>query len=345
MSQEILPVIKLEGSPEQIGRQHGELLKDRIQACFSFYTGQLFKNPNFDFHHYGDLYLKQIGDFSPAYEAEIRALAMGAGMEPWQIAVLNARSEIFLQASAEYIHQCTALYFEDTRLLGQTWDWMSSCEDFMVLLDVTLENGHKFLTLTEAGIIAKIGLNSSGLGVCLNILFGKEPVTGVPIHILLRAVLDSQSLDEARQTLNNAPFGCYSNMLVADSDGGCFDFEFAGKVMKEAVYDSPPAAHTNHYLACDELNDETPHLDNSLKRFNKATRLSESYKAHCVNSMKKILTDPQGGEDAICKKHAPFFDGMDHGTVCSLVMDLPNREMHITHGNPYQNPFKAHRLE
>ena len=344
MTREILPVIKLEGSPEQIGLAHGQILRDRIHDCFAFYTRQLFKNPNFDFEKHGRLYLEAIGNFSPAFETEIRALARGAGMEPWQIAVLNARSEIFLQASAEFIHQCTSLYFEEQKLLGQTWDWMSSCEDFMVLLDITLENGLRILTLSEAGIIGKIGFNSKGLGVCLNILFGKKPVDGVPIHILLRSVLESQSLEEARRTLNQASFGCYSNMLIGDASGGWFDYEFAGKSLKEAFYSSKPPAHTNHYLASGEMNEDTPHLDNSVKRFDKARQLSGLCEEQTVEAMKKILTDPQGGEDAICKRHTPFFEGLEHGTICSLVMDLPKREMHITHGSPYHHNFIKHAM-
>ena len=45
-----------------------------------------------------------------------------------------------------------------------------------------------FATLTEAGMLAKIGLNDAGLGVCLNLLntTADGGLDGTPIHLLLR---------------------------------------------------------------------------------------------------------------------------------------------------------------
>ena len=57
-----------------------------------------------------------------------------------------------------------------------------------------------FVTLCEAGTLAKIGLNDAGLGVCLNLLRSSEDGghDGTPIHILLRQVLATcRSVDEA----------------------------------------------------------------------------------------------------------------------------------------------------
>ena len=50
-----------------------------------------------------------------------------------------------------------------------------------------------FVTLTEAGILAKIGLNDAGLGVCLNLLdtTADGGLDGTPIHLLLRQVLET----------------------------------------------------------------------------------------------------------------------------------------------------------
>ena len=60
-------------------------------------------------------------------------------------------------------------------------------------------------TLTEAGILGKIGLNDAGLGVCLNLLSttadgGRD---GTPIHVLLRQMLQScRSVDDAIELLD-----------------------------------------------------------------------------------------------------------------------------------------------
>lgn len=57
----------------------------------------------------------------------------------------------------------------------------------VILLEIDQTPRPNILMATEAGIVGKIGLNSEGLGVCLNLL-GPEHNTmrGVPIHIILR---------------------------------------------------------------------------------------------------------------------------------------------------------------
>ena len=56
--------------------------------------------------------------------------------------------------------------------------------------------------------------------------------------------------------------------------------------------------------------------------------------------MMTVLTDQQ----AEWPIRRPFTESHPHlgieraGTVCSLVMDLRNREMHITRGNPIDHP-------
>ena len=55
-------------------------------------------------------------------------------------------------------------------LLAQNWDWHPDQRDAMVLLTTTDESGHRVLALTEAGMLAKTGLNSAGVGLCVNML-------------------------------------------------------------------------------------------------------------------------------------------------------------------------------
>ena len=54
-------------------------------------------------------------------------------------------------------------------LLAQNWDWHPDLSASTVIWIVEHDDSW-FATLTEAGILAKIGLNDAGLGVCLNIL-------------------------------------------------------------------------------------------------------------------------------------------------------------------------------
>ena len=75
-------------------------------------------------------------------------------------------------------------------LLAQNWDWHPDAAASTVVWIVEHEHGW-FATLTEAGMLAKIGLNDAGLGVCLNLLntTADGGLDGTPVHLLLRRTL------------------------------------------------------------------------------------------------------------------------------------------------------------
>jgi isopenicillin-N N-acyltransferase-like protein len=81
--------------------------------------------------------------------------------------------------------------------------------------------GGWFVTLTEAGIVGKIGLYQSGLGVCVNALRTDRDGIGVatPIHVLLRLLLErSTTLADAEQLLLSTPTSASVAITVVQAD-------------------------------------------------------------------------------------------------------------------------------
>lgn len=340
--------IKFTGSPREIGLQHGQQLRNRIQLTWEFYSQILFGNKLAFLEDYGNRYLEVIRAFSNRYGIEIEAIAEGSNLSPWQIAVLNARTEIFHCVNqARTVNECTALFFPSSRTLGQNWDWMEQLEPLMVLMEMEQEDGHKILQLTEPGIIGKIGFNSKGIGVCLNIMTGSESPVSVPIHILLRSALDGKNIDEIYNHFNQLKHGTYSNILLADEKGRFIDMEFAGTSMKVVDYGNMLPLHTNHYLSelRDARNNENDLLyDNSTIRYERGRVLLDNVSADSgVPELKSILMDRENPDNAICASFRPVF-GLPVGTVSSIVMNLPNRTIYITAGNPQRNDYQAFSL-
>lgn len=73
-----------------------------------------------------------------------------------------------------------------TALLGQTWDWGRPLENLAVLMQLKISENHTIQMLTEPGIIGKIGLNSHGIGTCLNILWINQPLRRLLWHWIRR---------------------------------------------------------------------------------------------------------------------------------------------------------------
>jgi isopenicillin-N N-acyltransferase-like protein len=108
-------------------------------------------------------------------------------------------------------------------LMGQNWDWSPDQRDAMLLLETTDERGHRVLTLAEAGMLAKTGLNSAGVGMCLTMLAcdadgpaaGRPP--GVPYHVLARAVLEADCLAWATRSVCRSPRNASVNLLIGEA--------------------------------------------------------------------------------------------------------------------------------
>lgn len=327
------PLIELSGSPREIGLAHGKQLKERIKKTLAFYK-TIFKKEDKLILEQAAHFQKIITKTFPQYAEEIEAIAQGAELDPLWIYALNARTEILSFGTQE----CTVAYFKESAILGENWDWAETLESLAVLLKITRPDGHTILMMTEPGIIGKIGLNSAGLGVTLNLLECPAKLDGVPIHVMLRAILDSPSLTEAQSVILRAPNGKASNVLIGDAHGNSLDVEFAGK---DLFMLNPPESifvHTNHYLATPFPKKEN--LASSHARYERATTLSKKLSGKTMAEMKQLLLDQENKELPICRPYLPSKYTSSIGTICSIIMDLRKREMQITKGSPLKQKFE-----
>ncbi len=326
------PEIKISGSPEELGYAHGAALASQIEANIDFYA-KVFKKPQGAIFERARHFREVIRAYQPAYCQEIEAIAAGARIrEPLWIYALNARSEILALTPSGTIQECTALYFRPSAVLGQNWDWARPAEETTVLMQVRVTPDLTIQMLAEPGIIGKIGLNSYGVGACLNILLVDKPLDGVPIHIVLRAVLESRTLGEARAAMQRAGFGKASNILCGDREGNCLDMEFAGDESFLLQPDGPAMVHTNHYLG-KPLNAETENFHNSNRRYQVARARAATLTDFSLDEMKAILSDRSDPEYPIWRAYQPDEDLLDVGTVATIVMDLKAGKLHVRKGN------------
>ena len=338
--QDPILTVAASGSPSEIGHAQGEALRERIAATIEIYRHVFEKSEDF-IKTRASLFEKRIRAFGPDLAEEIDAMAEAAGQPSHWLYALNARSEFLADDIHTALPECTALYDPTTCVLAQTWDWIDRLEPLFFVLDVTRPNGHRLLTVTEPGIVGKIGLNAAGVGVCLNFLSFEAALDGVPIHVVLRAMLEARTLKEARLRADAAGAGKAANMLVGAADGQYFDLEFAGA----EVWDAPltqdrPFVHTNHYLS---------HAipagfvrENSQARFDRASDLARSPVG--VSEAAALLSDRDGSQNAICSGYLPYLFNAKVGTVCTCLMDLKARELHVRPGPNPEGIFERFAL-
>jgi isopenicillin-N N-acyltransferase-like protein len=185
----------------------------------------------------------------------------------------------------------------------------------LVILQSYDEQGRTFTTLTEGGMLAKIGMSKGGLAIGLNILRsvtdGATP--GVPVHVVLRHLLSCQSVAEARLALahiQTLKFGAASNIPVADAMGEVACFEISPGGWDEVKPVDGCVVHTNHFL-CESLSDQQSPMGlalSSTPRLISGLRHAAAVKQGQLigfEELQNFLRDESDGLWSICRSPDP----------------------------------------
>ena len=262
------PLIEVSGAPRERGRQYGRLAAERIRKGIAHYSAQL-ERLNLDRAGVAALvraYTPMIERFDPTHLEEMQGIAAGAGIELADVVLLNARTEILKLAEkpelrAALADGCTAVAVmpdatADRRLIhAQNWDWKAECVETAVVLHIRRDNAPDILTFTEAGALARSGMNSAGIGITANYLQSDRDYReiGVPLALIRRKVLQQEYVALAMQAVHATQKSAANNMMVSGSrqDGAAIaiDFECAPDEAFQVYAEAGLLVHANHFVS------------------------------------------------------------------------------------------------
>lgn len=179
----------------------------------------------------------------------------------------------------------------------------------------------------------------------LNFLDSGRSPDGVPVHVILRAILDSSTIDEALKTIEPFKGGKSANILMGDANGKHVDIEFANDRVYHPAAESSVFIHTNHYLGDEGLNKDVEKLASSFARYERGIEVARGVENSSIDEMKAILLDRASGDLPICRHYVADPDIGNVGTTCTVIMDLEDLELHITRGNPLNNIFERIKVQ
>jgi len=342
-----MPLIPVAGDARARGLQHGESLRETIQTCRSIYDAT-FKLPEPEVAERASHFESVTRAWHPELAAEIDAIAEGSGQPSHWIWALNARSEIMSYTGAQE-SECTSVWSPTMNVLAQNWDWMQPLEPITVVLDATHADGHRVVTVTEPGIVGKVGMSSAGTAVGLNFLFSPERLEGVPVHVLLRALLDARSKSDAETAIATAGSGRSAHVFLAYADGSGSSIEYTGSDMWRADSTSEPLLHTNHFVNGGDAGAALPQGlggENSEARYERSLDYVASKGVDDHDSIRGLLDDSDHALFPICRPWAesPTLPGVETGTVCAVVMRLGDGEIDVRRGPDPAGPWQTHRV-
>ncbi|MEB4615863.1 C45 family peptidase [Leucobacter sp. M11] len=347
------PSIRISGTAYERGFAYGTAAKDRIAKTVSSYRAVYAAYAGLDWAAARDVasgFTPAIEAFEPRYLAELSGLAAGSGFALDEILAINCRTEIMFSGLAKQMlaGECSAFAAlpERTRsggtLIGQNWDWLPFSTETVVVLEVEQADRPNFVTVVEAGLLAKFGMNSAGLGLATNALVSDrdDGQPGVPYHLLLRGVLDCSTLAEAMNLLSSHRRASSANYLIASADGFAVDMECLPGRGATAAPLTPSGgylAHTNHLLS-PSLRDRDvllPVQTDTLIRLQSIERDLRITTGVSVESLTGALRSHADYPSSVCTHVTEGSEKpMNSMTVASGIMDLSNRRMWLADGQP-----------
>lgn len=220
-----MPVLRLAGTPYEMGYQHGALLKDRIREFFTedvlgYLNSEEKKRVRSAFPHcalieYFRSKAESLEKYIPEdYRQELKGLSEACGLSYGDVLLMHTVIDIASESR-----------------FGLSAKFRLSLVETRVIIFYSPESGNKFVTVGHPGIIGALtGMNEKG--VTLDEIGGKktqEFARGIPILFLLRQWLQyADSPYDAIRIVSSSQRTIADSVVVADirtNEGCVIDFD------------------------------------------------------------------------------------------------------------------------
>jgi isopenicillin-N N-acyltransferase like protein len=363
----VYPRIYVNGDPRERGRSYGEQARDRIAVTRDGYENAFRELAGIGWSQAAEAalqYTEPVERHAPHVMEELKGIAEGAGLTLGDVLAINARTEVIWAATARQAEteraslarECTALALLSARtasgipLAAQNWDWLVHCFDSAVVLEVE-QPGElpNFVTTVEAGLLAKVSLNSAGLTVLTNALVtsADRGAPGIPFHVMLRLLADCQTVTDALQLVQTLPRSSSANYMIVHGDDVAINIEAAPGDYTQVSWQLPQAGvlvHTNHFLDLPHgISDVSTYaMPDSVLRLGRATAALTSDRASWdVDRIAELLEDHADWPTAICCHPDPRDNGpIQWATVLAVVTSPAERRLWLASGNPCTSSFE-----
>jgi hypothetical protein len=214
-------VLHLAGTPEEMGRQHGRLLKEAVAANATHLLtgGGEGLDPLWRGLAGGVLNAVFRNRVPERFMREMKGLAEGAGLSFDAVLSCNLIPELFHCSGFSLLSKATAtgdLYH------GRVLDYGVDLrlQDHAVLIIQEPDGREPFVNVSYAGFIGSVtGMNTAGVSIGEMGGGGVGRWAGVPMSFLVRMVLeDARSLSEAVAVFTENPRTCEYYYVIADAE-------------------------------------------------------------------------------------------------------------------------------
>ena len=350
------PVEEVTGTPFQMGKAIGESQKEIIEELLSITLDRINEgrhNLNSISIEFAEQIAREsiesVNDYSPDILEEVRGISLGSGLKVWETMLLNIRNQLGIAFDSG----CTAVGVTGEKsesgnnLIGQNWDNDPEFDRFSVILTRRPKGKPDFISFTQPGLMAYIGFNSEGLGICMNALMAPGRGSGVPWYFIVRKIFEENNYKNVLKQVDRGMRAISANAFITTSTE-LFDLEITDTNIETVFPDSNGVLiHTNHCVhpSLSKIADEYPDLIESKARLPRAKKFFDS-KPEKINSQdfKKILSDHEEFPRSICRHENDHPETGFWTSVMSVIINPSENKMDISRGNPCSNEYVTYEL-
>jgi len=237
-------VLHVEGSPEEMGEQHGRLLRPQIQRACKALIRERYVGAGYERLLAGT---KMMEKHQPEpFRRELRALARAAEIDYWDCVAMQLYGDVSRgmwshpelsgtddngrDGNAAPAQQCTsfACFGPATKggelIAGRNLDWLDHGigEYGAILMHARPDEGNAFVTVTWCGIINGWTLmNDKGIVTANNTSYGgrDRSLKAISTCFMLRKVAQyASTVKQGIEIVETGPRACGTNMLIAGGD-------------------------------------------------------------------------------------------------------------------------------
>lgn len=219
-------VLFLKGSPEEMGEQHGTLLREEVRnlvdrIVYGVGVGSSFEKGRWFFGEIEEAQSRLEPFIDPRHLREMDAIAAATGLHPQEVRLANFFPELF-HCSGFALHGSATV---DGKLYhGRILDYLRGLglEQNAVVMIMQPDEGHAWVNVSYAGFIGSVtAMNEKQVAMGEMGGRGEGDWDGKPMAQLMREVMErADTIDDAVEIMRKGPRTCEYYYVISDAKSG-----------------------------------------------------------------------------------------------------------------------------
>jgi isopenicillin-N N-acyltransferase like protein len=332
-----LPIVLLEGSPFERGRQHGARFRDEIAAALAALRRAHAPAAYAGARDRAQAVWPSILRQAPDIGAELQGIAEGCSAELPDI-LLRVGFEFFEAAPPA---GCSAIAITGPQgaVVAQNWDAPPEVATELAVFMHIGTQGFEQAVIASVGGLGWVGCNRHGLTLLNTDLMLRNRAPGLPSQIVRRMVLGERRVEDALAVLGALPHMAGRFYLLGDAAGAIAGVEVSAARGLRVTRGPGPILHTNHALHPDIAEDEDEGAlmktyPSSRRRLDVLECIATA--ASAIDHVAAVLGNREGFPHSICKSPSTAEETQ---TSFSIIMECGRAILYVCPGSPADHPY------